>query len=138
MSRKANTKNEIQALAQAEPRKKVIGQQLHISKAMDHFMKEYMCATPTEKMLAERIASAWVELAGYREVFNVWMASAERRSSPINGKDLDALSRHIDRTHRQMLATITTLRQLKQPQLQVNVIAKNAFVAQNQQINEVQ
>jgi|GEM_PF-4182947 len=136
MKKNQLTKYEENVLANAEPRKKIVGTDSFITKQTNRFAKEYKCTTTTEIVLAERIASAHVELMGYREVYNVWLASAERKSSPINGRDLDALSRHIDRTHRQMLATITALRQLKQPHLEVNVIARNAFVAQNQQINE--
>jgi len=120
---------------QAEPQKKIIDLDRYRGKAIIHFKKEYQCTTATEKVLADRIGSAHIELIAYQELFNVWLASAERRSSPINGRDLDALSRHIDRTHRQMLATIIALRQIKQAPMQVNVIARNAFVGQNQQIN---
>lgn len=106
--------------------------------AMERVKKEYACETTTEKMLAEQIGFAQIKLFAYSDALDVWLNAAGRSKSPIKGREIDALSRHIDRTQRQMLAAITVLRQIKYPHLQVNVIARNAFVAQNQQINEGQ
>jgi hypothetical protein len=44
-------------------------------------------------------------------------------------------SRQVDRATRQLYAALSTLRQIKHPQLEVNIVNKNTFVAQNQQIN---
>jgi hypothetical protein len=95
--------------------------------------KEYDCKTPTEKMLAETIAGAHARIMQYSRRLN-------RFASVDSISDLDipyhALwSKEVDRAHRQMMTAITTLKQIKSPQLNVSINAKTAFVAENQQIN---
>ena len=99
---------------------------------------EYNCSTPVERMLAEQIALAQMKILDHSRLYQYWLSATWRSSSPIKGREIEALSKQIDRAQRQMLAALTALRQIKQPHLQVNVVARNAFVAQNQQINEVQ
>ena len=45
------------------------------------------------------------------------------------------ISKELDRAHRQYITTLTLLQQIKQPSIKVNVKTKNAYIAENQQIN---
>jgi hypothetical protein len=45
------------------------------------------------------------------------------------------IGRELDRANRQFISALTTLRQLKAPTPSINVIAKNAFMAGQQQFN---
>src|SRR3989338_2167513 len=97
---------------------------------------EYDCKTPSEKALAETIASAYVRtLDTSREL-------RARRSQIDNSFALGQkteyckmLSTELDRANRHFTNPLLTLKQLKSPLLEVNVKAKNAFIAQNQQFN---
>ena len=68
-------------------------------------------------------------------------ANSQTGSNPItherNGL-YSAFGKEIERASRQYLATISTLKQLKNPPIEINVKAKTAFVGQNQQFNATQ
>ena len=97
--------------------------------------KEYNCKTASEKVLIQLIAGTYGKIIGYSSVMNsnIYELSI---SSEKNGY-LAILSKELDRAHRQLITALTTLRQIKNPPLELNVRAKTAFVAQNQQINAV-
>jgi len=130
--------DEKKALTKTKKPEKVISATARVENVTSLIKTEYNCSTPVERMLAEQIALAQIKILDHSRIYQHWLSATWRNSSPIKGREIEALSKQIDRAQRQMLAALTALRQLKQPQLQVNVIAKNAFVAQNQQINEVQ
>lgn len=96
-------------------------------------IEEYDCRTTSEKMLAEMVAGTYV---GYLECCRnyFYVYKLEYLSSEKNGY-FGTLSKHMDRLQRQYVASLTALRQIKSPQLKVNVKAKTAFVSQNQQVN---
>jgi hypothetical protein len=45
------------------------------------------------------------------------------------------MSKELDRANRQFITALTTLKQMKAPSIEINVTAKTAFVAENQQFN---
>jgi len=94
---------------------------------------EYQCDTPSEKALAENIAGAYgriLELCRRTHAaVNVDLISNE------NNCYYNMLSRELDHAQRQFLSSLLVLKQLKSPNLEVNIKAKTAFIAQNQQVN---
>lgn len=95
--------------------------------------REYDCKTPTEKMLAETAASAYIRMFTYSRKLNA-LTDERHLSAERNGYG-GMLSKEIDRAQRHLLSTLLTLRQIKNPPLELNIRATTAFVAQNQQIN---
>jgi len=97
-------------------------------------IKENSCDTHTEKMLAEVIANSFVRTIENSKRLNGCMDVAEYISDERT-RYLTYLSKQIDRSHRQYLTALTTLKQLKAPSIEMNIKTTNAFVAHNQQIN---
>jgi len=46
------------------------------------------------------------------------------------------LGKQVDSANRQYISTLTLLREMKQPQINIKVQSKQAFVGQNQQFNK--
>ena len=99
------------------------------------FEKEYNCKAPSEKLLAQTIAGTYCKIIEYSPHLR---GLAHETSVSKEKNDYYAMiSKELDRSHRQMLTALTMLRQIKNPPIELNVKAKTAFVAQNQQINAV-
>ncbi len=96
-------------------------------------IEEYQCKTPSEKALAQNIAVSYVRSI---ELSNraTSMARTDSTSQEKNGY-YGALSKELDRAQRQFTSSLLVLKQMKSPNLEVNIKAKNAFIAQNQQVN---
>lgn len=99
----------------------------------ERLVEEYDCQTVTELNLAKMAALSYVKALDYGERFRYCM-DLEFHSSEHNGF-YAMLGKEIDRANRLFISAITTLKQFKAPALNINVTAKNAFVANNQQIN---
>lgn len=50
---------------------------------------------------------------------------------------LNFYSKEVDRSHRQFISAIETLKLMRQPSLRVNIKTNNAFVGENQQFNNI-
>lgn len=98
--------------------------------------KDFNCSTAVEKTLAEDIAVAHIKVIDQSRRLNDWLNYSENSDGVIKASHLEALSRQIDRANRQLLSSFSVLRQIKHPQLEINI--RNAFIAQNQQINSIQ
>ncbi len=95
--------------------------------------EEYSCATASQKALAQMAASAYVRSLEYGDKLNGqiginWHDKALNAYTAI-------LSKEVDRAYRQFVSAMTLLKQMKAPELSVNIKTNTAFVAQNQQIN---
>jgi hypothetical protein len=96
-------------------------------------IKEYSCQTTIEKALAEQIANAHVRIIDNSRRLN---NEFNCRNITLNRNNyISNLSKQLDRAHRQFDSAVFALKQLKQPQIEVNVKATNAFVSNNQLIN---
>lgn len=94
---------------------------------------DYNCQTAGEKALAEIIVSAYARVLRYSRYLN---AATDRES--INSTHValfSVISKELDRANRHFNTALTTLIQIKSPSPEINIRAKTAFVAQNQQIN---
>ena len=87
-------------------------------------IEEYHCKTPSEIAVAEMAAIAHAQHLEYSRLAKVYPRDA-------------VIAKKVERAFRQFMAALAMLRQMKAPPLSVQVIAKNAFVAQNQ-VNAVQ
>ncbi len=97
-------------------------------------LKEYDCKTTSEITLAEMAAIHY----GRVLTSSSMLASNTQGGSPISAERngyYTFLSKEIERASRQYLATLSVLKQFKNPSVEINVRAKTAFVSQNQQIN---
>jgi hypothetical protein len=98
--------------------------------------KEFDCQKSLEKSLVDQVVSSYVRKISYTKLMEIynnpeWL-SHERVSL------LKFYSLEVDRAHRQFLSALETLQALKQPPLKINLRAHNAFLAQNQQLNNQQ
>lgn len=95
--------------------------------------KEYDCKTPSEKALAETVASSYVRVIQYSR--ELTKCTREKSLSHEKNGYYGLVSKEVDRANRHFTTALMTLKQLKSPTLEVNVKAKNAFIGQNQQFN---
>jgi hypothetical protein len=98
-------------------------------------IKEYKCETHSEKALASLSANAYLRIIDNSKRLNNELGGPGTSISENKTKYLIMLSKQIDRAHRQFISSLTTLKQIKSPTIEMNIRTKNAFIAQNQQIN---
>jgi len=94
---------------------------------------EYDCKSSSEKALAQMVASSYGRYLQYAKFYqNVmhieWLSTEKTRH-------YESIAKEADKAHRQFITALTTLRQLKSPPPTIKVNAKQAFVAENQQLN---
>lgn len=97
-------------------------------------IKEYDCQTHLEKMQAEMVVNGFIRVIENSKRLNNCMEAGEYISHDRT-QYLAMLSKQIDRSHRQYLSALMTLKQMKSPTIEMHIKAKTAFVSQNQQIN---
>jgi len=97
---------------------------------------EFDCKTNHEKALAQLVVNAYIRVIDNSRRFNNCLEAGEYLSNERNGY-LAVISKQIDRANRQFIVALTTLKQIKEPSLEINVKAKTAFISKNQQINVV-
>jgi hypothetical protein len=97
--------------------------------------KEYGCTSAVEKMVAESIGMAHIKIIDQSRRLNELLDVMSHGRRIEVAREVEALSRQIDRATRQFYTALTILKQIKHPQLEVNIVNRNTFVAQNQQIN---
>ena len=96
-------------------------------------IKEYDCKAYSAKALVDMIIGAYARnLSLTKRLIN---SSGKDYTTVILNNYISAMGKEVDRANRHFITALETLRQMKQPELKVNVKAKNAFIAQNQQFN---
>lgn len=95
-------------------------------------IQEYNCKTPSEKALAEIIAGAFVRQFRCAKRLEYCIGGS---LSPGGAVFISAIGKELDRATRTFLIALTTLKQIKNSPVKLNVKATTAFIAQNQQIN---
>ena len=98
----------------------------------DELIAEYDCKTASEKALTQIVANAFVRTMEYSQTLETCRDKTVKLNLfgyySIIGKELDRANRHF-------LSSLMTLRQMKSPAIKINVTAKTAFMAENQQFN---
>jgi len=95
--------------------------------------REYDCKTSSEKALAQVAANAYV-----RTLECSRSMEKSRGGEYLGGNTAgyySVISRELDRASRQFISALMALKQFKSPKLEINVMAKNAFMANNQLFN---
>lgn len=97
--------------------------------------KEFDCKTASEIALVDQAVNAHIRKLSYSKLMEghkepEWL-SHERVAF------LNFYSKEVDRSHRQFISAIETLKFMRQPSLRVNIKTNNAFVSENQQFNNI-
>lgn len=95
--------------------------------------QEFACEKPSERMLIDQIVSAHLRKLEYTRLMVIHRE--QKWLSQEKAAFLNFYSKETDRAHRQFISALETLKAIKQPPINVNVKAQNAFVSQNQQFN---
>ena len=105
-----------------------------LSKEMAETMiKEFDCSNEAEKSLVGLIVSAYIRVLDNSRRLN---NELECKNITQNRNTYIAnLSKQVDRANRQFLSALMTLKQIKLPQVEMNIKANTAFISNNQQIN---
>ena len=99
-------------------------------------IKEYNCKTYSEKALVDMVIGAYARnLSLTKLLIN---SSGKDYTTALLNNYISVMGKEVDRANRHFITALETLRQMKQPELKVNVKTKNAFIAQNQQFNNHQ
>jgi hypothetical protein len=99
-------------------------------------IKDFDCKTYAEKVLVDSVVSGYMRTIQRAKSFN--NISHDDYLSGYKNQYMATMSKELDRAQRQLMAAYQMLVNLKRPPLTVQVKAKTAFVAQNQQLNMTQ
>lgn len=99
----------------------------------DQMMQEFDCKNEAERSLAQLMVNAYIRV----------LDNSRRLNNELNGQNITPnrniyianLSKQIDRANRQYISALLTLKQLKSPNVEMNIKTNNAFISNNQQIN---
>lgn len=99
----------------------------------DDLIKEFNCTKEYEKALAKLMVNAYIRVLDNSRRLNNELES--REITPNKNIYIANLSKQIDRANRQYISALITLKQLKSPQVEMNIKTNTAFISNNQQIN---
>ncbi len=97
--------------------------------------KEYNCTNYSEKALVEVVAISYIRIIDTSRRLNNELGGAGQTITENKTKYLSLLSKQLDRANRQFISALTALKQIKAPEVKLNIKSKNTFLAQNQQFN---
>jgi hypothetical protein len=100
-------------------------------------VEEYGCNTPSEKALVQVITSAYIRSLQYAEMLSINTSGGGKPISHERNNYYSFLSKEIDRAQRQYITGLHTIKQLKSPSLPVTIKTTTAFIAENQQVNNI-
>lgn len=100
-------------------------------------IKEYDCKTPSEKALCEIVTNNYFQILRINAKMVSTMNACEYLSDTRNNY-INALSKELERANRSYLIALNTLREMKSPQMNINIKTKNAYIWTNQQFNNNQ
>lgn len=98
-----------------------------------NMINEFKCSNEAEKALAELIVNAYIRVVDNSRRLNNELESKE--ITPNRNIYIANLSKQVDRANRQYISALMALKQLKSPQIEMNIRTNTAFIANNQQIN---
>jgi len=107
--------------------------QVLVNNLRGNLIKEFNCTTYAEKMLIDTIINSYIRNLNYsKKLLNT--TELGKTSPEINGY-IKEMSKEIDRANRHFLSSLQTLKELKQPDLKVNIKANTAFFGKKQEFN---
>ena len=96
-------------------------------------IKEYQCNTNLEKTLVEVIVNSFIRIIDNSRRLNNELDC--KNITPNRNVYISILSKQVDRANRQYLNALMALKQLKTPNIEMNIKTNTAFISHNQQIN---
>lgn len=99
----------------------------------EKIIHEHNCQNELEKSIASTIVASYVRYTDNSRRLNNELECTH--ITPNITAYISMLSKQVDRAHRQYITSLMTLKQLKAPQIEMNIKANTAFVSQNQQFN---
>jgi len=99
----------------------------------DDLIKEFNCTKEYEKALAKLTVNAYIRILDNSRRLNNELES--REITPNKNVYIANLSKQVDRANRQFISALMTLKQLKAPQIEMNIKTNTAFISNNQQVN---
>lgn len=102
----------------------------------NRLIAEHNCQSAAELILVDEIAAAYWRLMQY-ESYASRTPEKENGGWSVTQLSVNFLKesrKQIEQAHRQIDVSLSMLKNLKQPQLKVNVKTENAYFAQNQQV----
>lgn len=94
---------------------------------------EYGCTKPSEVILCQVAANAYVRIMRFSQL----LVQTGGRLSSLDLQYYSILSKELDRAERQFHTALNSLRSAKHPGVKVNIKTNNAFIAENQQLNNL-
>lgn len=99
----------------------------------NNLIEEYHCETTLEKTLCEVIANS------YGKILSISKRLDDSLSFDYFGHErngfISIMSKELERANRSYLSAMSELIEMKKPHTSINIKTKNAYIAQNQQIN---
>lgn len=95
--------------------------------------KESEVTTELEKTLVEVCVGSFIRYLDNSTRLNSMLNS--ETITPNKNQYIAILSKQADRSHRQYIQTLITLKQFKNPSVELKINATNAFLSNNQQVN---
>ncbi|MBT4120664.1 MAG: hypothetical protein HOC36_02905 [Candidatus Magasanikbacteria bacterium] len=102
----------------------------------NNLYKEYDCKTSSQKILAQAVVNSYVRVLRITRKMDS-VIGIGHTTPGINGF-LSVLSKELDRANRHLISLLESLKNFNTPEMKVSIRTNNAFVAQNQQLNNNQ
>ena len=99
----------------------------------NQLIKDYNCNTVAEKAMVEIITNSFIRTIDNSRRLNNELGCTN--ITPNRNVYIANLSKQVDRANRQFLNSLFMLKQLKAPQIEMNIKTNTAFVSNNQQFN---
>lgn len=106
-----------------------------------NIVKDFSCQTSLELMLADRIVAHYWRAMRDDALSNKLIEKEDNSGYSFTQQKINLLKelhKGVEIADRQLNADIILLKELKQPRLNIKVTAENAFIAQNQQVNNLE
>lgn len=100
----------------------------------DQFKDEYGCKSPSDITLCQIVANAYVRVMRLSKLMFGYMGIPQEITD-LKNQYYNNISKELDRAERQYYTGLNTLKSLGRPKFQVNIKTNNAFIAQNQLLN---
>jgi hypothetical protein len=107
-----------------------------VAELSEKLIAEYSAETPSEIMLAQMAASAYGRYIEHSSMFS--LHGQQDGITDTKNAYFSLFSKEADRAFRHFQSSISLLKQIKAPSINVTVKTKTAFIAQNQQVNAVE
>lgn len=98
-----------------------------------NLIKEFNCTTYTEKILVDTIINAYIRNLNYSKRL-LTATELGKANSNINSF-IKEMSKEVDRANRHFLSSLQALKEIKQPELKVNIKTNTAFFGEKQEFN---